>query len=79
MTSTIQISNELKNHLETLKSQTNQSFDEIIKDSLEMSEDLEVRPEYTKVLESKEANTFLSGEESKKFMDEMRKKALQDE
>ena len=79
MTTTIQISDTLKNHLESLSEMRNTSIDEIIKDSLEISEELEVRPQYIKVLESKEATTFLSEKESENFMNEMRQRALQDD
>lgn len=38
-------------------------------------DEMEIRPEYIEVLKSKKANTFLSVEESKKYMEELRKKA----
>jgi predicted transcriptional regulator len=79
MTTTIQVSDTLKNQLEILSKIRNTSINEIIKDSLEISEELEVRSEYVKVLNSKDANTFLSEEESENFMEEMRTKVLQDD
>jgi len=53
------------------------SIQELVRDALreKIFDDLEVRDEYKVVLQSKEANTFLSEEESEKFHDEMRKKA----
>lgn len=53
------------------------SIQELIRDALRerIFDDLEIREEYEKVLESKEANTFSSVEDSKKFMDELREKA----
>lgn len=38
-------------------------------------DNLEVRPEYLKRLKSKEANTFSSVEDSKKFIEGLKKKA----
>ncbi len=53
------------------------SIQELVRDALreKIFDDLEIRDEYKKVLQSKEANTFLSEEESEKFHEEMRKKA----
>lgn len=38
-------------------------------------DDMEIRPEYIKKLQSKEANTFLSDEEAKEFIDDLRRRA----
>lgn len=48
----------------------------MVRDALreKIFDDLEVRDEYKKVLQSDEANTFLSEEESEKFFEEMREK-----
>lgn len=54
------------------------SIQELIREALrdKIFDDLEVREEYANfLLNSKEANTFSSVEDSKKFLDKMRKKA----
>lgn len=52
------------------------SVQELVRDALreKIFENLEVREEYKKVLDSKEANKFNSVENSKRFIDELRKK-----
>jgi hypothetical protein len=53
------------------------SIQELVREALreKIFNDLEIRDEYKKVLQSKDANTFLSEEDSKKFHEEMKKKA----
>jgi len=53
------------------------SIQELVRDALreKIFDNLEIKEEYKEVLRSKEANTFSSIEDSKKFMDELRKKA----
>lgn len=53
------------------------SVQELVREALreKIFEDLEIQSEYKKVLASKEANTFSSIKNSKKFMDKLRKKA----
>ena len=53
------------------------SIQELVREALrdKIFDDLEVRDEYKKVLESDEANTFLSEEESEEFHEELKKKA----
>ncbi len=53
------------------------SIQELLRETLreKIFEDLEISDEYKKVLESKEANTFYSIKESKKFHNELKKRA----
>lgn len=53
------------------------SIQELVRDALreKIYDDLELREEYKEVLKSKEANTFLSEEESEKFHEELKKRA----
>lgn len=53
------------------------SVQELVRDALreKIFDDLEIREDYKKILESKEANTFLSEEESEKFHNELKKRA----
>lgn len=53
------------------------SIQELVRDALreKIFDDLEIREEYKKILKSKEANTFLSVEESEKFHNELKKRA----
>ena len=53
------------------------SFQELVWESLrdKIFENLEISESYKKVLQSEEANTFLSKEESKNFYKELKKKA----
>lgn len=53
------------------------SIQELVRDALreKIYDDLEIREEYKEILKSKEANTFLSEEESEKFHEELKKRA----
>lgn len=53
------------------------SIQEFIREAVrdKIFDELEVSEEYKKVLQSKEANTFLSEEESEKFHEELKRKA----
>lgn len=53
------------------------SIQELVRDALreKIFDNLEIKEEYKEVLRSKEANTFNSIENSKKFMNELRNKA----
>ena len=53
------------------------SVQEFIREAVrdKIFDDLEIREEYKKVLDSEEANTFSSIEDSKKFMDKLRERA----
>lgn len=53
------------------------SIQELAREALrdKIYEEAEIREEYKKVLESKEANTFSSIEDSKKFIEGLKKKA----
>ncbi|MFW6285758.1 MAG: hypothetical protein ACOC16_01145 [Nanoarchaeota archaeon] len=53
------------------------SIQEFIREAVrkKIFDNLEIRDEYKKVLDSKEANTFSSIEDSKKFMNKLRKRA----
>ena len=72
------------NFLDTIKAYAQDhgyiSIQELIREAIreKIADDLELRPEYKKKLLSKEANTFLSVEESKKFLEDL-KKRVEDE
>jgi hypothetical protein len=53
------------------------SVQEFIREAVrdKIFDNLEIRDEYKRVLESKDANTFSSVEDSKKFMNKLRKRA----
>lgn len=53
------------------------SIQELVREALrdKIFDDLEIKAQYKKILESKEANTFLSEKESEQFYKEMKKKA----
>lgn len=53
------------------------SIQELVREALreKIFDDLEIKEEYREILQSKEANTFSSVEESEKFHEELKKKA----
>lgn len=59
------------------KSHGYMSIQELTRDALrdKIYDDLEIREEYKKVLQSKEANTFSSIKDSEKFLESLREKA----
>jgi len=69
----------LKNVEEYAKKQGFSSVQDFLEEAAQekMCDSLEVREEYLKSLESKEATTFLSVEESEKVMQNLKKQALE--
>lgn len=53
------------------------SIQEFIREAVrdKIFDDLEIRDEYKKILQSKEANTFSSVKDSKRFIEELRERA----